>query len=98
MKHKYSPAGGLGEGWAGWAKAPARPTVLGAVAGGEEAVAEAGVEATGFWGVGSPMRMNGWLKKVSKSIRSLAFLFNSPFKRSTNSGEVPDGILWTANY
>lgn len=38
---EYSPAGGLGEGWAGWAKAPPRPTDLGAVAGGEEAVAAA---------------------------------------------------------
>ena len=37
--------------------------------------------------------IKGWLKKVSKSIRSLASLFSRPKRRLANSGEVPFGIL-----
>lgn len=48
-----------------------------------------------FWADGSPIRMKGWLKKVSKSILSLAFLFNKPLRRSTSSCDVPAGILYT---
>ena len=38
-----------------------------------------------------------WLKKVSKSSRSLASRFKSPHKRLVSSGEVPLGILITKN-
>lgn len=37
--------------------------------------------------------INGWLKKVSKSILSLASLLSRPKRRLANSGEVPFGIL-----
>ena len=45
----------------------------------------------GAWGAAG--LMNGWLKKVSKSRRSLASRFNSPHKRLVKSGDVPFGIL-----
>ena len=37
--------------------------------------------------------MKGWLKNVSKSIRSRASLLRRPYRRLANSGEVPFGIL-----
>ena len=44
---------------------------------------------------GTAGRINGWLKKVSKSILCLASRFSNPLSKFASSGEVPFGILYT---
>ena len=51
------------------------------------------VAGGGGGAAGASGRMKGWLKKVSKSIRSLESRFKSPNSKFVNSGEVPFGIL-----
>ena len=55
---------------------------------------------TGGWGgaIGGGGLIKVWLKKVSKSSRSLASRFKSPHKRLVSSGEVPLGILITKKF
>ena len=69
-------------------------TVTGTLTGAGGGGGAMGASAGG-WAFGGLMKE--WWKKVLKSSRSLASLFNKPYNKLVNSADVPLGILKTAN-